>query len=547
MRIALGQFDAHVGDLSGNVQKMCNMYEQAVRENVDLLVFPELAVSGYPPEDLLIKQHFIEDNQSAVEKLAKRCPDTTIIVGFPGLLEGDIYNCAAVLQKGEISKVYRKGLLPNYGVFDEQRYFKAGNEPVVINIKGINIVLTICRDIWDIDWLKEFLAGIGPIHMVLNISASPFHVGKIEKRQKAIADCAQAFDCVVGYCNNIGGQDELIFDGRSVIANHNGKPICIAAAFKEELLIADLTFSEKKIVDIKQISPVSHQPTGSIEEIYSALVLGTCDYTRKNGFEKVLLGLSGGIDSALVASIATAALGAENVIGITMPTRFNSPETIADAVGLAKNLGIEFYNIPIEKILQQFHTSLKAVAGWDDKGTAYENLQARIRGTLLMSLSNQFGALVLTSGNKSETAVGYTTLYGDSAGGFAVINDIPKTLVYKLAKYINEINKKPVIPEDVLTRPPSAELRPKQKDTDSLPDYELLDEILRGYVEEDKSAKQLINSNLPKDIVRKVISLVDRNEYKRRQSPPGIKISAKAFGRDRRLPITNRYNCFGGK
>lgn len=547
MRIALGQFDAHVGDLSGNVEKMRSIYSHAVSEKVDLLVFPELAVCGYPPEDLLIKRHFIEDNQSAVEKLAKTCPDITIIVGFPGLPGGNIYNCAAVLQKGEISKVYRKGLLPNHGVFDEQRYFKAGTEPVIINIKGINIALTICRDIWDIGWLKKFLADIQPIHMVLNISASPFHVGKIEKRQKAIAGCAQAFDCVVGYCNHIGGQDELIFDGRSVIADHSGKLICIAAAFKEELLIADLTFSDKQALDIKQISPVSHQPADSIEEIYRALVLGTSDYTRKNGFKKVLLGLSGGIDSALVAAIAAAALGPENVIGITMPTRFNSPETITDAANIAKNLGIEFYNIGIEKTVRQFHAVLETIPGWNDKGVAYENLQARIRGILLMSLSNQFGTLVLTSGNKSETAVGYTTLYGDTAGGFAVIKDIPKTLVYKLVEYINKINKKPVIPQSVLTRPPSAELRTEQKDTDSLPGYDLLDEILKGYVEADKSAKQLIDSGLPEKLVGRVITLVDKNEYKRRQSPPGIKITPKAFGKDRRLPITNRYCSFDDK
>ena len=544
MRIALGQFDAHVGDLAGNVEKMRSIYEDAMKENVDLLVFPELAVCGYPPEDLLIKRHFIEDNQSSVEKLAKGCPDTTIVVGYPGLLDGSIYNSAAVLKNGKIEKVYRKGLLPNFGVFDEQRYFKPGAEPVMINIKGINVAITICLDIWDTKWLKEFLADCNPIHMILNISASPFYVGKIKKRLNVITECAQRFNAAVCYCNHIGGQDELIFDGRSAIADQNGKIACLAGAFEEELLIAGLDLSSEKTISVKQVSPVSPQPADDIEEVYSALVLGTRDYTKKNGFKKILLGISGGVDSALVTSIAAAALGEENVIGITMPTRFNSDETIADATKLAENLGIEFYNIPIEKIVQQFHWSLKTIPGWDDKGTAYENLQARIRGTLLMSLSNQFGALVLTSGNKSETAVGYATLYGDTAGGFAVIKDIPKTLVYKLAEFVNSINEKPVIPKDILTRPPTAELRDDQKDTDSLPDYDMLDEILKGYVEQDKSAKQLIDSSLPKDIVRKVITMVDRNEYKRRQSPPGIKITPKAFGKDRRLPITNRYCSF---
>ncbi|MBW8000392.1 MAG: NAD+ synthase [Planctomycetes bacterium] len=547
MRIALGQFDAHVGDLAGNVEKMRSMYEQAVKQNVDLLVFPELAVCGYPPEDLLIKRHFIEDNLLAVEKLAKSCPDITIVVGYPGLLDGRIYNCAAVLKNGKIEDVYRKGLLPNFGVFDEQRYFKAGDEPVMINIKGVNVAITICLDIWDSNWLKDFLADCNPIHMILNISASPFHVGKIQKRLSAITQCAQKFNAALCYCNNVGGQDELIFDGRSAIADSTGKIRCLAGAFEEELLIADLNLSGENNLDIQQVSPVSSQPAGDIEEVYKALVLGTRDYTRKNGFKKILLGVSGGIDSALVTSIAVAALGPENVIGITMPTRFNSAETISDATKLAENLGIEFYNIAIEKIVQQFHSSLKSIPGWDDKGTAYENLQARIRGTLLMSLSNQFGALVLTSGNKSETAVGYATLYGDTAGGFAVIKDIPKTLVYKLAEFVNSTREKPVIPKDILTRPPTAELREDQKDTDSLPDYDMLDEILKGYVEQDKSAKQLIESSFPKEVVRKVITLVDRNEYKRRQSPPGIKITPKAFGKDRRLPITNRYCSFNNE
>jgi len=539
MRIGLAQFNAVVGDLQGNAQKMRDIYEQALEADVDLLVFPELSLCGYPPEDLLHKAHFVEDCDSVVNKLATECPKKTIVVGFPESHEGKCYNSAAVLQNGKITAICRKTLLPNYGVFDEQRYFSAGNKPLIIAAKDINIAITICRDIWDIKWLENFLAGAGEFDMVLNISASPFYMDKIKKREKIISQCAKKLNSAVAYCNLVGGQDELIFDGRSMIADRNGNITCKAAAFKDELLIADITES-----GIEQISEMAAQPEALIDEIYQALVVGTRDYATKNGFRKVLLGLSGGIDSSVVASIATAALGQENVIGITMPSRFNCPETIADAENLAKNLGIEFHTIPIALVLDSFDNELKAISGWDDKGLAYENLQARIRGTMLMSLSNQFGALVLTSGNKSETAVGYATLYGDTAGGFAVIKDIPKTLIYKLAEYINKINGKNVIPQDVINRPPSAELRPDQKDIDSLPDYDTLDEILKGYVELDKSAKQLVDSGLPKELVQKVILLVDRNEYKRRQSPPGIKITPKAFGKDRRLPITNRYKHF---
>jgi NAD+ synthase (glutamine-hydrolysing) len=544
VRIALGQFNSHVGDLAGNVSKMQNIYSQAVRSGIDLLTFPELAVCGYPPEDLLMKNYFIEDNRKAVEKLATVCPKTTVAVGFAENFNGNIYNSAAILQDGKISKVYRKAQLPNYGVFDEQRYFQAGKEPVIINVNGVNIAITICMDIWNIKWLERFFKNLGRIHIVLNISASPFYIEKIKKRESVISQCARKFNCVVAYCNLVGGQDELIFDGRSIIADPAGNIVCKARAFDEELLIADITVTSDQTVKVKQISPVSSQPANTIEEVYQALVLGTRDYAVKNGFKKVLLGLSGGIDSSVVASIAAAALGHENVIGITMPSKFNSPETIADAGNVAKNLGIEFYTIPIEFVVKQFDNVLKTVQGWTDKGLAYENLQARIRGTMLMSLSNQFGTLVLTSGNKSETAVGYATLYGDTAGGFAVIKDIPKTMVYQLAEYINKISNRQIIPQSVFTRPPTAELRPNQKDTDSLPDYDVLDKILKGYVEEDKSAKQLIETGLPKNSVQKVISMVDRNEYKRRQSPPGIKITSKAFGKDRRLPITNRYNPF---
>ncbi len=543
MRVGLGQFDATVGDLAGNANKIRDIYAQALRAEVDLLLFPELAICGYPPEDLLYKKHFLKDNRLAVEKIAADCPEITIIAGFADSFHGDTYNSAAVLQNGKITKIYRKCLLPNFSVFDEQRYFRAGNEPAVIKVKDINIALTICFDIWDIKWLSNFLEGIGKIHMIANISASPFHLGKINKREEIVGQCAKEFNCAVAYCNLVGGQDELVFDGRSMFADSTGKIITKARAFDEDLLIADVAISGDSAVQVKSMQSPPEVPMDMLDEIYQALILGTKDYTLKNGFKKILLGVSGGIDSAVTAAIAVDAIGAENVVCITMPSRFNSPETIKDAKQLAENLGIELLTIPIEPMLTQYHKELKTVRGWDDKGIAYENLQARIRGIILMSLSNQFGSLVLTTGNKSETSVGYATLYGDTAGGFAVIKDVPKTVIYKLAEHINKTKGREIIPADVITRPPSAELKPNQKDTDSLPDYDLLDTILKGYVEEDKSAQQLIESGLPKDVVYSVIRMVDRNEYKRRLCPPGIKITPKAFGKDRRLPITNRYGA----
>jgi len=542
VRVALGQFNAVLGDLAGNAEKMRQVYTRAVEADVDLLAFPELAICGYPPEDLLYKQHFLRDCSLTLEKLAADCPDKTIIVGFAEGEETKSYNSAAVIQEGKVRKVYRKGMLPNYGVFDERRYFHPGVEPLVINVEGFDIAVTICFDIWNIRWLRSFLTGADQIRMILNISASPFYTGKIRAREKVINACANELNCAVAYCNLVGGQDELIFDGRSIFADSTGTLVAKAKAFDEDLLIADVVTVADGTVQIEPAQPVARQPSDSIDEIYQALVLGTKDYTRKNGFKKVLLGLSGGIDSSVTAAIAVVALGSENVVGISMPSEFNSPETISDAEKLAENLGIEFHTIPIGPMLGQFHQSLQTVDGWNEEGIAYENLQARIRGCILMSLSNKFGSLVLTTGNKSETAVGYSTLYGDTAGGFGIIKDVPKTTVYELAKHINKVNGRHVIPEDVMTRPPSAELRPDQKDSDSLPDYDLLDRILKGYVEEDKSVTELVTQGLPGDVVNKVILMVDRNEYKRRLSPPGIKITPKAFGKDRRLPITNRYS-----
>jgi NAD+ synthase (glutamine-hydrolysing) len=542
MRVALGQFNAVVGDLAGNAGKMRKLWAEAMQANVDLLVFPELAVCGYPPEDLLHKKHFLDDNRLIVDKLAADCPEKTTIVGFAESRRGNTYNSAAVLQAGRVDGIYRKGVLVDYGVFDERRYFRPGTEPIVINAADLKVAVTICADIWEIEWLYNVLSSSDQIQMIVNISASPFHLGKIEKRQEIISRCAKKFNCVVAYCNLVGGQDELVFDGSSCFADSTGKIVAKGRAFDEDLIIADVTAANDGTVQVKPASPPVPQPTDMLDEVYQALVLGTRDYARKNGFDKVLLGLSGGIDSAVTTAVAVDALGPENVVAVSMPSKFNSPQTISDAEKMAKNLGVEFLTVPIEPILNQFDRELKKAPGWDNRGIAFENLQARIRGCILMSLSNQFGALVLTTGNKSETAVGYATLYGDTAGGFAVIKDVPKTMVYKLAEHINKTADRRIIPADVISRPPSAELRPGQKDADTLPDYDLLDRILKGYVEDDKSPQQLVETGLPKDVVISVIRMVDRNEYKRRLSPPGIKITPKAFGKDRRLPITNRYS-----
>jgi NAD+ synthase (glutamine-hydrolysing) len=541
LRIGLGQFNPALGDFAGNIASMRKIYEKALGQGLDLLVFGELSVCGYPPEDLLLKEHFLQDNYSAVKKLAAECTEMTVVAGFAEGSQGACYNAAAIMAGGRIEKVYRKRVLPNYGVFDEKRYFQGGAETVAVDIKGIHFIVTICEDIWQGEQLQLFLEGEPKNKFILNISASPFHIGKIKQRQEILSRCAEMFSCPVGYCNIIGGQDELVFDGRSMFVDSAGGLISCAKAFEEDLLIAEFAVDENSTIQLKADERAAFEPVEFMQEVYPALVLGTRDYVRKNGFEKVVVGLSGGIDSSVTAAIAVAALGAENVTAVTMPSNFNRPETIADAVKQARNLDIRLLTIPIEPCLNEFHRTLSNVTGWDRDGIAYENLQARIRGCILMALSNQFGWMVLTTGNKSETAVGYATLYGDTAGGFAVIKDVPKTMVYQIAEYINRTAGREVIPPSVIKRQPTAELRANQKDTDSLPDYELLDEILKAYVEQDKSARQLVEQGLAAEEVNRVVRMVDHNEYKRRQSPPGIKITPKAFGRDRRLPITSRY------
>ncbi|MGA1824007.1 MAG: NAD+ synthase [bacterium] len=548
LRIALAQFNPWMGALAKNVEMMEALYQRAMKERVDLLVFPEMSVCGYPPEDLLLNDQFLHDTYTACEELAQHCSETTILAGLAYQKEGKCYNALGVLAGGRLQQIYHKCLLPNYGVFDERRYFQPGEEPFVIHKEDCAIVLTICEDIWDKEWLDTCLAHLQRKDLIINISASPFHIGKIKQREHIVCACARYFQCALAYCNMVGGQDELVFDGRSMFVDPDGSIVSQAKAFDEDLLIADIFLDRSHKVHVSPAHAERKECRSvrmdTIAEVYNALLVGTRDYVSKSGFHTVLIGLSGGIDSALTAALAVDALGAGNVIGVTMPSQFNSQETISDAELVATNLGIRFHTIPIGDILANFDKTLRSIEGWDDRTVAYENLQARIRGTILMSLSNQFSYLVLTTGNKSETAVGYSTLYGDTAGGFAVIKDVPKTMVYDLSYFINNLHGCTIIPESVITRVPSAELRENQRDSDSLPEYSLLDRLLKGYIEDDLSAAKLAEEGLDTKEISRVIHMVDRNEYKRRQSPPGIKITPKAFGKDRRMPIVNHYRRY---
>lgn len=544
LRIALGQANPIVGDLEGNCRKALAFLEAALQKQAEVLVLPELFLSGYPPEDLLLRPRFLQDCRFWLEQLARQVQGPLLIVGWPQAESNHLYNSAAVIRDGKILKHYQKGRLPNYGVFDEKRYFQPGLEPVVVEAGALRLALTICEDIWDLPWLEDFFLKIrDAFDAIVCLSASPFHMGKMEERRQVLSGCAIHFGCPVLYCNLVGGQDELVFDGRSMAVDARGQILFEAADFQEDLLVIDCIQKVDGTVELGSPSSscLAHIPVETEQEVWKALVLGTADYVRKNGFSRVLIGLSGGVDSALTAAIAVEALGPQNVIGLSMPSRFNSVQTRSDAQRLACNLGIEFHTLAIEDILTAFSRTLADMEGWNENGLAYENLQARIRGTLLMTLSNQFGYLVLTTGNKSETAVGYSTLYGDTAGGFAVIKDVPKTLVYQLCAYYNRIKGRDVIPQSILDRIPSAELRPNQKDSDSLPEYPLLDRILKGFIEEKLSRDDLTKQGLSRAEVERVLRMVDKNEYKRRQSPPGIKITPRAFGKDRRMPITNRY------
>ena len=554
LRVAIAQVNSTVGDLQGNAAKISRYIQEAKDYGTDIICFPELALCGYPPEDLLLKPKFISDNINALKKLAKTINGNVVaVVGFADGRFKETYNAAAVIYNGKIKGVYRKIFLPNYGVFDEKRYFDSGDKSLVFGLGDFIFGVNICEDIWQADGPTKLQATAGA-KLILNINASPYYADKFKERQAVITNQAKTNGVFVVYANLVGGQDELVFDGQSMIVDNKGKILVRAKAFAEDLLIQDLDIPvskgrfSKKIIKIAstlsllkknlviQEEPKTLEP---IAEVYQALVLGLKDYVLKNGFGKVIIGLSGGIDSSLVAALAVDALGNENVTGIFMPSRYSSIQSQEDALELAKNLGIKFITISIEQIFRFYLLVLEPHFAGLGRDTAEENLQARIRGNILMAFSNKFGWLVLTTGNKSEMSTGYATLYGDMAGGLAVIKDVPKTLVYKLSKYRNSICQ--VIPERVFTKAPTAELKPNQLDQDTLPPYEILDDILKAYVEEDKDLAKIISSGFDKETVYKATGMVDKNEYKRRQSPPGIKITPKAFGRDRRMPITNKY------
>ncbi len=554
MRIALCQIDPIVGDIAGNCKKILDHISRCRALGSDVVVFPELAVTGYPPEDLLLKSKFVQDNTYAVNSIAKQCNDIIVIVGFVNKVKNEIYNSAAVIQNKKIVGIYDKICLPNYGVFDEKRYFSKGKKIHVFTSGDFSFGISICEDLWQKKSPATTILKFGA-DVVIAINASPFHAGKWKEREKIAKKLAVEGKGSIAYLNLVGGQDELVFDGHSFVINEQGKLIAKAMQFDEDILVFDLEGKNKrikkqnelKIINLKRFGKSAKEPIGSkmvvpktgVAEIYNALCLGLKDYVKKNNFKKIIFGLSGGIDSALTAAIASDAIGAENVSAIFMPSIFSADQSKEDSVALANNLGIELSCIPINLIFDSFIKELEPYFKGISFGLAEENLQARIRGTLLMSYSNKFGHLVLATGNKSEVSTGYSTLYGDMAGGLSIIKDVPKTMVYELAEYRNTISQ--VIPQSIIDRPPTAELRPNQKDQDSLPPYDVLDKIINRYVEEDKSLSSIAKTGIDKDLVSKIIGMIDKNEYKRRQSAPGIKITQKSFGRDRRLPITNKY------
>ena len=572
LRVAMAQVNATVGDFEGNGDKIIRAVGEARSLGVDLIAFPELAVCGYPPEDLLLKPQFIAENLRALERVRQASAGITVVVGFVDAAE-DVFNAAAVIHDGRLVDVYHKVYLPNYGVFDEDRYFRAGNECPVYVIGGVRVGVNICEDIWYEAGPATAQAYAGA-EVIVNISASPYHVGRGGFRERMLATRAADNVAPIVHCNLVGGQDELVFDGNSLVLDEQGSLLSRGKQFEEDLVVVDLDVEavfRSRLRDSrlrkeapllgrkewntprKEVSqercavarpPLRQRPLQSktgLEEVYGALVLGTRDYVAKNGFAKVLIGLSGGVDSSLVAAIAVDALGPDSVVGVSMPSRYSSQGSVADAELLARNLNIELLAIPIETVFQAYLDVLTEPFAGTKPNVTEENVQARIRGNLLMALSNKFGWLVLTTGNKSEMATGYATLYGDMAGGFAVIKDITKTMVYQLAGYRNSIAGHDLIPSSVIAKEPSAELRPDQVDTDSLPPYDVLDPVLVCYVEEDKSVDQIVAMGFDEALVARVARLVDGSEYKRRQAPPGVKTTAKAFGRDRRLPITNRF------
>jgi NAD+ synthase (glutamine-hydrolysing) len=561
LRVALAQINLIVGDLDGNVEKIIDYIGRARDLGVDVVSFPELAVTGYPPEDLLLRPAFIDANLRALDAIVQSASGITAVVGFADRDEHGVYNAAAVIHGGKLASVYHKQRLPNYGVFDELRYFRAGAALPVCKIAGTDVGVNVCEDIWYPGDPTESQAA-GGAGVIININGSPFHVGKRRDRQQMLAERARAYGVFICYTNLIGGQDELVFDGGSMVLDPNGELIARAAAFEEELLVCDLKIDDREPtasdrvtrVPISDVAPIVDKPPVepriapelSVDaEVYSALVLGTRDYLRKTGFGKALIALSGGIDSSLVAAVAVDALGAANVVGVGMPSRYSSEGSVADAKALAENLGIELIIVPIEPAhaayIDMLETPFGELGGSRESGVAEENIQSRIRGNVIMAMSNKLGWIVLTTGNKSEFATGYATLYGDMSGGFAVIKDVPKTMVYDLCRYRNSLDDAPVIPESVLTKPPSAELKPDQLDQDTLPPYDVLDAILKAYVEGDKSVPEIVELGYERETVLNIVRMVDRNEYKRRQAPPGVKITPRSFDRDWRPPIANRF------
>ena len=566
MRIAMAQINAIVGDVEGNTRRICESLEAAAEGGADLVAFPELAVTGYPPEDLLLKPDFVAANREALREIARRTPALTAVVGFVDA-DDALYNAAAVLAAGRLLGVYRKHRLPNYGVFDEKRYFRPGRDCPLFALGGLPVAVTICEDIWAHGGPCQAAADAGAL-LLVNINASPYHAGRWRAREELLRTRARDYTVAVAYVNLVGGQDELIFDGMSLVVDHTGAVLARGPQMQERLVWTEVDLEEVRRfrrynpIHVIEDLPDEEIPTPTIvvpqfprrlapqpatmvpplerlEEIYQALVMGTRDYARKNRFRDVLLGLSGGVDSALVAAIATDALGPEHVHVAFLPSQFTSAESRRLAEEVAGNLSLTVIEAGIDHAFAALKNALQPALAGRPEDVTEENIQARLRGTMLMALSNKFGWLVLTTGNKSELSVGYATLYGDMAGGFAVIKDVPKTLVYELARWRNR--RSAIIPEEILTRAPTAELRAGQLDADTLPPYEVLDPILELYVERDAPPARIVERGFEAAVVAKVVAMVDRSEYKRRQAPPGIKITPKAFGRDRRLPITNWY------
>ena len=567
LRIALCQANLPVGDIDGNVDRVRTRVTSARAEGADLIVFPELSITGYPPEDLLLRPSFSQRAQVALHRLASDLGDTIVLVGFP-LLAGDLYNAAAVLANGKVQSIYKKAFLPNYGVFDEHRYFASGNRALVLDLDGARVGVTVCEDLWYPGGPGQWAAIGGGAELIVNLSASPYHRAKGLERERMFETRCVDYNCFLAFCNAVGGQDELVFDGHSLIMDPSGAVVARGRQFQEDLVVADIdvsTASRRRLHDPRwrqrlqattdHVDLVSlprpaaagsrrrrETPAAVLEpeaEVYQALALGTGDYFRKNGFSKAVLGLSGGIDSALALVVAADALGPESVTAVSMPSRFTAEMNREDGAELAARLGVTLLETPIHELVTTYDGALADCFADTEPNVAEENLQARIRGNIVMALSNKFGWLVLTTGNKSEMSVGYATLYGDMAGGFSILKDVLKTWVYRVSRWVNRDGE--VIPQRIIDKPPSAELREDQLDTDSLPPYETLDGILEAYVEHDRTPCEIEALGFDGPLTKRVIDMVDRAEYKRRQAPPGVRISTRAFGKDRRLPITNQY------